>query len=484
MRRKTYNTKSNRSRAVANNTKTEKKAGNKQLPKDLSDNLESSFGQDFSNVALSKNSQQAKRLNAHAFAKGENIHFAPGQFNPSTERGKNLIGHEFTHIVQQRNGLVKPTIKLGKRLLGNEDRGLENEADYFGKKAAKGEPVSKYRSSSLGIRNSLRTVQAKSEVVQRAVSTWGGKWDTDQYDLRKNKGANGTVYPAASGVRGVDIKLKFTPQSNANAKLIGLTQSVQGIVNNKTNLTKGAALRNIKAKDAVNINTGKGETDVGTAIDRLHSRNTPIYGSKSLGKGKGLADTAIDNNTTKNPFSLGVNATYRLGFRYKTGKSWKTQDAMLYDTPTRSGAAKNSRHIFETTALALKGTQAGTYYGSVRWGWRTDSKGSFTKIPLQVVSQGTPSSTFMKAAQLWNTGKTSSGGATIDLPIEDVKLISNPRGVNIGLGPIYTHLPFGTRVVILPGFPSMLDSMIRVVDGPYTGETGVVPTIELADERN
>ena len=37
-------------------------------------------------------------------------------------------------------------------------------------------------------------------------------------------------------------------------------------------------------------------------------------------------------------------------------------------------------------AHATKGKQAGTYYGSGRWGWRTDAKGSFTKIDLAQAS--------------------------------------------------------------------------------------------------
>ena len=47
----------------------------------------------------------------------------------------------------------------------------------------------------------------------------------------------------------------------------------------------------------------------------------------------------------------------------------------MFDKPRRGGAKKDSRQIFEATALAIKGAQSGTYYGSVRWGWRTDAAG-------------------------------------------------------------------------------------------------------------
>src|SRR5690606_27786827 len=77
-----------------------------QLPGKIQNNLAYAFGQDFSDVGIQKDSPMASHVNALAFTQGEQIHFAPGQFNPDTEKGKNLIGHEFAHIVQQRSGVV------------------------------------------------------------------------------------------------------------------------------------------------------------------------------------------------------------------------------------------------------------------------------------------------------------------------------------------------------------------------------------------
>jgi hypothetical protein len=55
------------------------------------------------------------------------------------------------------------------------------------------------------------------------------------------------------------------------------------------------------------------------------------------------------------------------GFHFKDAKGApKHEDALLKDKPVRPGAQKDSRQIFETTAVATKGAQSGTYYGSVR----------------------------------------------------------------------------------------------------------------------
>ncbi|MBO9698569.1 MAG: DUF4157 domain-containing protein [Sporocytophaga sp.] len=102
--------------------------------------MESSFGADFSDVNIHKDSSQSKELNAYAHTQGNDIHFAPGMYNPESQKGQELLGHELTHVVQQREGRVQPTVqKKGVNI--NDDKGLEKEADEMGEKAAKGEEV-------------------------------------------------------------------------------------------------------------------------------------------------------------------------------------------------------------------------------------------------------------------------------------------------------------------------------------------------------
>ncbi|WP_139488474.1 eCIS core domain-containing protein [Brevibacillus dissolubilis] len=113
------------------------------LPPVLQAQMEQSFQTDFSDVAITPNSSAAVGMGALAFAQGNQIHFAPGQFNPGTVQGKSLIGHELAHVVQQRRGRVAPTHRLGKASdqLINADPHLEREADEWGARAARGEQV-------------------------------------------------------------------------------------------------------------------------------------------------------------------------------------------------------------------------------------------------------------------------------------------------------------------------------------------------------
>lgn len=118
-----------------------------KMPLPIQRKMESSFGEDFSGVNIHTNSSQSKRLNAHAFTKGSDIHFAPGMYSPESQKGQELLGHELTHVVQQREGRVQPTVqKKGVNI--NDDEGLEKEADEMGEKAASGEADTKNSDSS------------------------------------------------------------------------------------------------------------------------------------------------------------------------------------------------------------------------------------------------------------------------------------------------------------------------------------------------
>lgn len=112
------------------------------LPDEIRGNMEATFGQDFSGVSIHQNSSLARDLDALAFTQGENISFAPGRYDPSSKQGQELIGHELTHVVQQRSGSVRADVQERSMAI-NEDEGLEKEADDMGKKAAQqtGTPV-------------------------------------------------------------------------------------------------------------------------------------------------------------------------------------------------------------------------------------------------------------------------------------------------------------------------------------------------------
>lgn len=74
--------------------------GGQGLPGDLRQGYEQAFGGDLSNVRVHYNSHRPQELGARAFTNGNDIFLgpAPDQVN------RHLIGHELTHVVQQRGG--------------------------------------------------------------------------------------------------------------------------------------------------------------------------------------------------------------------------------------------------------------------------------------------------------------------------------------------------------------------------------------------
>src|SRR5262245_41633280 len=113
--------------------------GGAAMPAPLKNKMEGSFGADFSSVRVHEGGQ-ASSLGALAYAQGDDLHFAPGQYQPESQSGQALIGHELAHVVQQRQGRVAaPGQAKGAPVV--DDHGLEDEADRAGQAAARGEPA-------------------------------------------------------------------------------------------------------------------------------------------------------------------------------------------------------------------------------------------------------------------------------------------------------------------------------------------------------
>ena len=78
-------------------------------------------------VKVHYNSDKPAQLQAHAYAQGTDIHVASGQ--------EKHLPHEAWHVVQQKQGRVKPTIQMKNKVNVNDDAALEKEADVMGAKS-------------------------------------------------------------------------------------------------------------------------------------------------------------------------------------------------------------------------------------------------------------------------------------------------------------------------------------------------------------
>jgi phosphatidylserine/phosphatidylglycerophosphate/cardiolipin synthase-like enzyme len=99
------------------------------LPADVRRDAERILGEDLSDVRIHVG-PEPRRMRALAFTLGPHIYFAPGLYDPRTREGRTLLGHELTHVVQQRRGRAQN--RLGYGIAVVRDPALEHEAARIG----------------------------------------------------------------------------------------------------------------------------------------------------------------------------------------------------------------------------------------------------------------------------------------------------------------------------------------------------------------
>jgi hypothetical protein len=84
--------------------------GGQPLTQPMREFFDTRFGHDFSHVRIHTDARAAdlaEAIQARAFAFGRDIVFGPGEFAPATSRGRELMAHELTHVVQQERGAAQ-----------------------------------------------------------------------------------------------------------------------------------------------------------------------------------------------------------------------------------------------------------------------------------------------------------------------------------------------------------------------------------------
>jgi len=94
-------------------------SGGIALPTNLQEKYERHSGFSLSDVRVYYNSEEPAKLGALAYARGNQIHIAPGQ--------EQHLPHEIVHVIQQKQGIVHPTGAINGVAV-NADAMLENDA--------------------------------------------------------------------------------------------------------------------------------------------------------------------------------------------------------------------------------------------------------------------------------------------------------------------------------------------------------------------
>ncbi|MEO0969588.1 MAG: DUF4157 domain-containing protein, partial [Cyanobacteria bacterium J06639_18] len=92
--------------------------GGQGLADNVRQPMEQAFGSDFSGVKVHTDGQADilnRSLNSRAFATGQDIFFKQGEYNPGSKQGQELLAHELTHVVQQKNACLPKIQQSGKK---------------------------------------------------------------------------------------------------------------------------------------------------------------------------------------------------------------------------------------------------------------------------------------------------------------------------------------------------------------------------------
>ena len=188
------------------------------MPDELKTGIESLSGMNMDGVKVHYNSSRPAQLSALAFAQGRDIHLAPGQ--------EQHLPHEAWHVVQQAQGRVRPTMQMKAGIPVNDDRGLEDEADRMGARAAQSRPMQlrdniKGTSGNIGEENSLPLASALNQIpIQRKIDFSGeAPLRADFYQVHERAGALHAKVMQAIEKNATELKELFPDYAEVKAEL-------------------------------------------------------------------------------------------------------------------------------------------------------------------------------------------------------------------------------------------------------------------------
>jgi hypothetical protein len=147
-----------------------KRGSGQELDKGARLQMELAFGTSFKGVRVHTDQESDtlnRALGARAFTTGQDIFFRQGEYDPGSMKGRALLAHELTHVVQQRGHLQ------GKMAIGQPRDKYEQEADRVALEVMQLEQ----QAASAGLQRDLLQLRAdettnEGVLYRQAVETW------------------------------------------------------------------------------------------------------------------------------------------------------------------------------------------------------------------------------------------------------------------------------------------------------------------------
>ncbi len=384
----------------------QKKENHTGLPDHLKSGIENLSGHAMDDVKVHYNSSQPAQLNAHAYAQGNQIHIAPGQ--------EKHLAHEAWHVVQQKQGRVKPTKQLKSSVAINDSPALEKEADVMGSKALR-VPATSTPTQLLSISPQALPSTNQLVIQRQDIKTFGGTYKAVKYDLTKKKLSEKVQ------LIGSEMKLEFHATDTVDCDKIGLTQTTSPTVKKLQAPRENYAAARGLSRSVTDHVEGE-EVEHARYFDRTDKNNHPVFGAQN---GKDLVPTEFHSEDDK----LGAHVLD------KNGKVIKDAPAVLLDMPGRNWEEGwQVIQSFETTAVCLNGPMKDDYLGSVEWGYTYGPNDEGKVLPFKKISDGMPTKKFIEAVAQWNKAKIPQDhGPDVDtVKLPEKERIGNDKALSLG----------------------------------------------------
>ena len=410
-------------------------------------------------------SRRAARFhNAYALTLGQNIHLGDMGQSLSGKSKQALLAHEVAHTIQQRD--APPAPQPDALTPGPQNGPQERQADGLSRAFMAHESGSP---AGLAMRDRIGLHPAPASRVQLArVPTHYGEFEDFKFnDIKLDPG--GTKI-------GVQIYLKFHPNNNVDATKIGLTQAADTVISGTRH-----------SDDLIARHSATAGAGLGFHIDVPENRPSPMYAASDKPKtgadftklgsydAPGIAAMTVTSVQGKTVTGIDYGGGAIYGYNYiANGSRVGPSPAALHDAPQDPTASNDSRQTIETAALAMEGAMAGTYLGSVEWGWRRDAKGAFTAAPIALKSEGVPSANLLTAANIWNVSK------------ENFELVATAAPTDIldqNTSALAFSVPQNTRMrLIASGTLNGQTYFVIEIVGGTAGRTGIVDSADVKQQ--
>ena len=183
------------------------------LPDPVRAKFENSLGVDLGGVRVHTGGDSAvaaRTVGAKAYATGQDIHFASGQYNPDSPDGLRLLAHEVAHTVQQRGA---PPVHQNQLEVSSPGDAAEIDADRAADAMISG------TSTTVGS-TAATLARAKDDDKSKPVKTDKASWAEKSVDM-KLFGKSATFKLGEGGVTG---SLQLTNLPPAKATLLKISE--------------------------------------------------------------------------------------------------------------------------------------------------------------------------------------------------------------------------------------------------------------------